>query len=327
MKPRLLLTMGDINGVGPEILAKALSHDAPWKICSPLVVGSVEAYEEARKDIGSGPAPERVADVSAGVSVSGKIAFLDVGVAAPRRAAGRLDPEAGRCAMGWLEKAVALAMAGEVEGITTCPINKEGIHRAGYGVSGHTDYIAQLTSSSMYWMCLFADSMRIVHVTGHMSLRDALDRVEKRRVMAAIHAGHSALGALKLSRRRIGVAGLNPHAGEAGAFGTEDEEEISPAVEECRREGVDCVGPLSADTIFRRMHNGEFDLVVAMYHDQGHIPLKLLSMDSGVNVTLGIPIVRTSVDHGTAYDIAGKGVAREHSLCAALELAAKFAGG
>ena len=326
-KPNLLLTMGDINGIGPEILSKALSHDAPWAACTPIVLGCAAAYEEARKETGAGPPAKQVESVAQAASLRGAVGFLSTDTSVPDREPGRLDPEAGRAAMEWIEGAVGAAMAGEVDGIVTCPINKEGIHLAGYTVSGHTDFIADLTGTENYWMSLFADSMRIVHISGHMSLKHALARVKRDRIAAAIRVGDEALGRLRVARRRIGVAALNPHAGEAGAFGREDEEEILPAVEECCAEGVDCAGPVSADTIFRQMKDGEFDLVVAMYHDQGHIPLKLIAMDSGVNVTLGIPILRTSVDHGTAYEIAGKGVARDDSLRAAITLAARFAGG
>ncbi len=183
-----------------------------------------------------------------------------------------------------------------------------------------------MTGAPDYRMCLFTDNMRIVHISAHFPLRDAVEMVRKDRIVTSIRIAHDALKRLGVPRRRIGVAGLNPHAGERGLLGTEEAREIEPAVAQCRAEGIDCSGPHPPDTVFRRMAEGEFDLVVAMYHDQGHIPLKLVAMDEGVNVTLGIPIVRTSVDHGTAYDIAGKGVARDDSLCAAIRLAARLTG-
>jgi 4-hydroxythreonine-4-phosphate dehydrogenase len=238
-----------------------------------------------------------------------------------------LDPAAGKCAVEWVKLAVNLALEKKIDGIVTCPINKEGVHKAGFAFAGHTDLIAEMCGTPDYRMCLFAGKMRVVHNSAHVSLRDAIGMVTTERVAKSIRIAHEGLQRLKTARKRIGVAALNPHAGEAGAFGTEDAEFIAPAVAACQEEGIACSGPFPADTIFRRMQLGEFDLVVAMYHDQGHGPMKLIAMDEGVNVTLGIPIVRTSVDHGTAYDIAGTGAAREQSLIAAIELAAEMAGG
>jgi len=243
----------------------------------------------------------------------------------PPRHPGQLDAEAGRCAVQWLQCAVRLAQEGVVDGIVTCPLNKEGIALAGYHYPGHTEIIAEMTDSPDYRMCLFAGHLRIVHITSHHSLADAIHCVTTDRIAKSIRLGDGALRRLGLDQRRIAVAGLNPHAGESGLFGTEEQREIGPAVQACQQEGIDCSGPHPPDTVFRKMNNREVDLVVAMYHDQGHIPLKLIAMDEGVNVTLGIPIVRTSVDHGTAYDIAGTGQAREASLCAAIALAAQLA--
>ena len=325
MKPLLAITMGDVNGIGPEILAKALARPETWEQCRPVVIGDGATLEAMRGDVPACPPTQPVADVAEAADADGTCPVLDGGFLAPRRRAGTLDPEAGGCAIEWLTLAVRLAQEGRVDGIVTCPINKEGVHRAGYTCSGHTDYIAEMTGSPDYRMCVFAGPMRVVHITAHLALRDALDAVEPERISTTIRIADEALRGLGLARRRIAVAGLNPHAGEAGAFGDEEVTVIAPSVAACRAEGIDCSGPYPADTVFRRMRENEFDLVVAMYHDQGHIPMKLVAMDEGVNVTLGIPIVRTSVDHGTAYDIAGTGRAREHSLCAAIALAAEFA--
>jgi 4-hydroxythreonine-4-phosphate dehydrogenase len=210
--------------------------------------------------------------------------------------------------------------------MVTCPITKEGLRQAGYPYSGHTPLIAEMTGAKDYRMCLFTDRLRIVHITAHLSLRDALDAVKTPRILRSIRVADEALHHMGIAQPRIAVAGLNPHAGEVGAFGREEIDEIEPAVKAACAEGLDCSGPHPPDTVFRRMNEGEFDVVVAMYHDQGHIPLKLIAMDEGVNVTLGIPIVRTSVDHGTAFDIAGSGVAREQSLCAAVRFAAQLTG-
>ena len=307
-KPTLAITMGDVNGIGPEILARALARAEVHAVCTPVVFGSAEILREAR----------RFAPGGAEVSVR------DGGWAAPPLRVGQIDPEAGRCAVEWIKLSVEAAKRGEVAGLVTCPISKECIYKAGYHYIGHTELVAELTGSHDYRMCLFTDTMRIVHITGHLSLRDALDYVRKQRIVESVHIGHAALKRLGIARARIAVAGLNPHAGEAGAFGREEIEEIAPAVAACAAEGIDCTGPYPPDTLFGKMRAGEFDMVIAMYHDQGHIPLKLIAMDEGVNVTLGTPIVRTSVDHGTAFDIAWQGKAREHSLVSAIQLAAKL---
>lgn len=326
MKPLLAITMGDTNGIGPEILAKALARDSLWATCAPVVIGSLRVLQAARALTPACPEPHLVTDLSA-VSARPEdgVSVLEAGVEAPEWDPGRLDAAANRCAVAWLREAVRLAMAGTVAGLVTCPLNKEGIHLAGYSYPGHTEIIAEMTDSPDYRMCLFAGAMRIVHLTSHHSMADAIRLVRRERIVKTVAIAHDCLTRLGLVRRKIAVSGLNPHAGEAGVLGTEELTDIAPAVDECRSLGVDCLGPLPPDTVFRRMHMGEFDLVVAMYHDQGHIPLKLIAMDHGVNVTLGIPIIRTSVDHGTAYDIAGKGLAHEDSLCAAVELAAQFA--
>lgn len=327
MRPVLAITMGDINGVGPEILAKALARKEVWERCRPVVFGGAAALDAARAIVPACPRLAMVAGVGEGIFECGTVPVFDGGIAAPERRPGVLDAQAGRCAVEWLKLAIRHAMSGTVAGIVTCPINKQGIHLAGYAYAGHTEVLAEMTNSPDYRMCLFTETMRIVHISSHCSLRNAIEHVTADRIATSIRVGHEALGRLGLRRRRIAVAGLNPHAGEAGAFGDEEIREIIPATRRCSAEGIDCSGPYPADTVFRRMRAGEFDLVVAMYHDQGHIPLKLIAMDEGVNVTLGIPIIRTSVDHGTAYDIAGTGRAREDSLCAAIALAAAFAAG
>jgi 4-hydroxythreonine-4-phosphate dehydrogenase len=259
-----------------------------------------------------------------GFAAHGFLPFMQGFVDIPPYVPGRLDADAGRCAMEWVRDGVRLAMGDEADAIVTGPINKMGIHAAGYTTPGHTEFIAELTGAPEHRMSLFSATLRIVHVTGHRSLRDALDALSIQRIADTIRTAHGALIRLALPHRRIGVAGVNPHAGEDGAFGTEEKEFVAPAIAQCQAEGITCDGPFSPDTVFKRMRDGEFDAVVAMYHDQGHIPAKLVDMESGVNVTLGLPIVRTSVDHGTAYEIAGKGVASESSLLAAVKLAAEF---
>jgi 4-hydroxythreonine-4-phosphate dehydrogenase len=318
--------MGDVNGIGPEILAKALTHRSIWAACEPLIVGNADILRAQRAVAPNMPEPKRVSDPSERCNEADTVAVYDAGVSGMHCRPGILDAAAGGAAVEWIRAAVRLTQQGVVDGIVTCPINKEGIMLAGCASTGHTEIIAEMTNSPEYRMCLFAERMRIVHISAHFPLRTAVDMVRKDRVESTIRIAHDALVRLGLPRRRIAVAGLNPHAGEAGLLGDEESREIEPAVTACMQEGIDCSGPYPPDTVFRRMADGEFELVVAMYHDQGHIPLKLIAMDEGVNVTLGIPIVRTSVDHGTAYDIAGKGIAREDSLCAAIQLAARLTG-
>ncbi|HOZ45441.1 MAG TPA: 4-hydroxythreonine-4-phosphate dehydrogenase PdxA [Candidatus Hydrogenedentes bacterium] len=325
-KPVLAITMGDVNGVGPEILAKALAQAEIQELCRPVVVGSAEILEAARRFAPACPEPVEV-DAPGDPVEPGAVAVLRTPFAGPAVRPGTLDAEAGRCAVEWVKAAVRLCIDGALDGIVTCPLNKEGIHRAGYAYAGHTELIAEMTGARDYRMCLFTPSMRVVHITTHLALRDAIEAVRADRIATSIRIGHDALVRLGLPYRRIAVAALNPHAGEAGAFGDEEALEIRPAIEACRAEDIACSGPYPADTIFARMRAGEFEMVIAMYHDQGHAPMKLIAMDEGVNVTLGLPIIRTSVDHGTAYDIAWTGRARCESLCHAIRLAAEFAGG
>ncbi|MCP4643791.1 MAG: 4-hydroxythreonine-4-phosphate dehydrogenase PdxA [bacterium] len=337
MKPKLAITLGDVNGVGPEITLKAFTNHAVQDYCDPFVIGNVTALEDTKRLLetlpGAAQCPPlpnlyRIDSPDAAYEPGKGIPVYEAGVAAPPVTPGTLSAEAGRCAVQWLQEGVRLTMNGTIDGIVTCPLNKEGIHLAGYAYPGHTEIIAEMTGAGDYRMSLFSDRMRIVHVTAHCPLIEVAAQIRTDRIASTIRIAHDAL--LRLSAasggkgpgRRIAVSGMNPHAGEAGVLGTEEMREIEPAVALCREEGIDCSGPYPPDTVFRRMWDGEFDLVVAMYHDQGHIALKLIAMDEGVNVTLGIPIVRTSVDHGTAYDIAGKGIARENSLLAALRLAA-----
>ncbi|MFO7975515.1 MAG: 4-hydroxythreonine-4-phosphate dehydrogenase PdxA [Candidatus Hydrogenedentota bacterium] len=323
-RPRLALTMGDTNGVGPEILAKVLASPELLELCEPIVFGSADVLRKAASVVSVQLDIENVSELPSRSNRKHAIPVIDWGFRAPDCTPGVLSAEANRCAVEWLKKAIVCAQSGPIDAIVTCPVNKEGIQAAGYAYMGHTEILAELTHSPNYRMCLFAGDIRVVHITSHFPLSEAIKMVTRDRVAESIRIAHRALERLGLERRRIGVAGLNPHAGEAGVLGTEETTEILPAIELCQKEGIDCTGPYPPDTVFKRMVENEFDLVVAMYHDQGHIPVKLIAMDQGVNVTLGLPIVRTSVDHGTAYDIAGTGKARPDSLWAAMRLAVKL---
>lgn len=311
-RPTLAITMGDIQGIGPEILAKALARPETTKSARLVVFGDRGAYDRARTLAPGAPASDNIEIVSGPFS-------------APVIVPGTIDPAAGACAIEWVKAAVAAWHRNEVDGVVTCPIHKTAVYRAGYAYIGHTELVAELTGAPEYRMCLFAGNMRVLHHTGHLSLRDALDAVTTERVRVSIQLAHEALVAIGIGAPRIAVMGLNPHAGEQGAFGREDIDIVAPAVAQARDAGVDCDGPHSPDAVLDKMRAGRYDLVVALYHDQGHIAMKLLARDEGVNVTLGIPMVRTSVDHGTAFDIAWKGVASEDSLCAAIALAADLA--
>jgi len=321
MRTRLAITMGDVNGIGPEVLAQALAvHTTDDSALLVLGDGDCLAAVSSER-----LAIERIDDVSAWNSEVSPVAVWDAGHRAPRREPGVLSADAGRCAMEWTRAAVDLALAGTVDGIVTGPINKDGIRLAGYTCMGHTDFIADLVGAPEYRMSLFAGGMRAVHVSAHVPLSEAVTLVTRERVAETIRIANGGLRRLGIEDGRVAVAGLNPHAGEKGMLGSEDDHVIRPAIEECRVEGIDCTGPHAPDAVFRHMQEGLYDVVVAMYHDQGHVPVKLAAMDEAVNVTLGLPIVRTSVGHGTAYDIAGTGTARPHSLLAAVKMAESLA--
>lgn len=320
----LAVTLGDINGVGPEILAKALEELSPAPLCLVVVFGDITVLEAMRRFAPKMPALYKVDSLDEIETANSGIPIFDAGCPAPPLRPGTLDPEAGRCAAAWIEAAAKAALTGKVQGMVTCPVNKEGMLLSGCPYPGHTPMLAALTSTQECHMSLFSDRMRIVHITAHLSMADAVKAVTKERVLRAIDAGNAVLHRLGISNPRIAVAGLNPHAGEAGTFGNEEANEILPAIESACQQGIPCSGPVAPDTVFQRMYNGEFDLVVAMYHDQGHIPFKLIAMDEGVHATLGLPFIRTSPDHGTAFDIAGTGEARAGSMCAAIRLAAQW---
>ncbi|MFP4499465.1 MAG: 4-hydroxythreonine-4-phosphate dehydrogenase PdxA [Candidatus Hydrogenedentota bacterium] len=324
-KPRLALTMGDVNGVGPEILARALARPEVRTVCEPIVYGCGDVLARACTNYPGAPTPHAVGSAGAAAPANRQPVY-NAGHAAPPLQPGKVVPAAGAAAVSWIQAAVQDSIDGVVDGLVTCPISKTCIYQAGFHYTGHTELVAEMTNSPDYRMCLFAGAMRAVHITSHMALANALRAVTRPRIEKSVHIAHTALVRMGIPSPRVAVAGLNPHAGEDGAFGREEIDIIAPAVAACCEAGIACVGPIPPDTIFRHMREGRYDVVIALYHDQGHIPLKLIAMDTGVNVTLGIPIVRTSVDHGTAYDIAWQGQARAHSLVAAITLAAQLTG-
>jgi 4-hydroxythreonine-4-phosphate dehydrogenase len=326
-RPLLAITSGDPAGIGPEVTLKALADAAVYDWCRPIVIGDMRILARAARVLGLEQSCLRVVPaVEQAKFEPGGVDVLDLHNADPAACPwGQVTPAAGRAAVEYVLRGVDLAVAGAVEGIVTAPLNKEAMQRAGFHWAGHTELLAERTGSGRVTMMLTNRDMRVLHVSTHVSLREAIDRVTTARVVEVIGLAQQGIRDLGITRPRIAVAGLNPHAGEGGLFGREEIEIITPAVEQARAAGLDVTGPLPPDTIFWRARNGEFDGVVAMYHDQGHIPMKLLGFDEGVNVSIGLPIIRTSVDHGTAFDIAGRGVAGHASMVEALRVAAQMA--
>jgi 4-phospho-D-threonate 3-dehydrogenase / 4-phospho-D-erythronate 3-dehydrogenase len=308
-RPRLIVSAGDPAGIGPEVTVRALARPEVRAAAEIAVAGDPEDLRRTAERLGL-PAPERVEPAG------------DASGAAP----GRLSAAGGAAAVAAIRRAVELIQAGAYDGLVTAPINKEALRLAGFAWPGHTEMLADLTGASEVRMLLVAGPLRVVHVSTHRSLRSAIEAATRGRVLRTIEMGAAGARRLGLERPRVAVAGLNPHAGEGGLFGDEEQREIGPAVADARAAGIDASGPWPPDTLFWRASRGEFDLVVAMYHDQGHIPVKLGGFDEGVNVTLGLPFPRASVDHGTAFDIAGRGVARWQSMAAAIRVGAGLAG-
>jgi 4-phospho-D-threonate 3-dehydrogenase / 4-phospho-D-erythronate 3-dehydrogenase len=327
-KPILAITMGDPAGIGPEIIAKALTHPDVYAASRPVVIGERRALEAAVR-ITRGPLEVRpVTDLSAAGEHAGTIDLIDLAnIDIEQVGRGRITPDVGRAAYEYLERATELALAGDVGAIVTAPLNKEALSEAGWVGVGHTELLARFAGvpDKSVAMMLASKRLRVVHVSTHVSLQRAIQLVTPERIVTAAHLAGEAARDIVGREPHLAVAGLNPHAGEHGLFGSEEQEFIEPAIEQLRTEGWHVSGPVSPDTVFLRAAGGEFDAVIAMYHDQGHIPSKFAGFDDTVNVTLGLPIVRTSVDHGTAYDIAGTGKANEANLLAAIDLAAQMA--
>ncbi|MGE3798659.1 MAG: 4-hydroxythreonine-4-phosphate dehydrogenase PdxA, partial [Thermomicrobiales bacterium] len=273
------------------------------------------------------PSILNVTDPALGAFEPGVVSLIDLKNADPRDCPfGEIAASSGKAAVEYVFYATDLAVAGDVDGIVTAPLNKAAMHAAGFTYAGHTELLAERTNAERVSMLLVGPNLRVVHVSTHVALSEALQRVRKERVEEVIEIAYQSCVALGIDDPLIAVAGLNPHAGEGGIFGNEESKEIQPAIDSARLRGLRVTDPQPGDTVFLKATKGEFDIVVAMYHDQGHIPMKLLAFDSGVNVSVGLPIVRTSVDHGTAFDIAGKGIASEESMLAAIDIAVKMVG-
>jgi len=317
--------LGDPAGIGPEIIAKTFAEENFQDKNRAFVVGDVGILKRTAELLGLPLRINPITRPEESLLEPGTMDVLQVGELPEDLPFGQLDARAGSAAFGYVRRATELALQGSVGAVATAPLNKEAMHLAGFEYPGHTEILAELTGTRDYAMMLVASGLRVIHVSTHVSLREAIDLVGRERVLTVIHLARDALSKMGVVEPKIAVAGLNPHAGEHGLFGTEDAERIAPAVAEAVEEGIDASGPHPPDTVFARARKGEFDVVVVQYHDQGHIPVKLLGFESGVNVTVGLPFFRTSVDHGTAFDIAGTGKADHESMRAALDLARELA--
>ncbi|HSP31967.1 MAG TPA: 4-hydroxythreonine-4-phosphate dehydrogenase PdxA [Halomonas sp.] len=321
----IVITMGDPAGIGPEIICHALKAMSAAERATAIVVGDPAIYRRAAESIGAELIFVPLEQVKSGEDcVAVGVVEVPEGVEIPD---GQISAGAGDMAFRCVHKAVELVQAGRAQVIVTAPLNKAALHEAGHHYDGHTGMLASLTGASSSFMLLASETLSTLHVFTHVSLRDAIDRVTPERIIATVEAGHEHLVALGMRKPRIAVAGLNPHCGEGGIFGDEDSRCIAPAVERLRERGFDVSGPISADTVFYRASKGEFDLVIAQYHDQGHIPVKLIAFDTTVNVSLGLPLQRTSVDHGTAFDIAWQGKADATNMGSAIAYARRLASG
>jgi 4-hydroxythreonine-4-phosphate dehydrogenase len=325
--PILAVTMGDPAGIGPEVIAKALAAGIMTRLCRPVVIGARSVMEHTIAGLGLALTLRTITDLNDVSPQAGHVNLLDpLEKPLDRFTMGLAAPETGAASVAFIEKGVALAQAGHIDGIVTAPINKEAMHMAGFRYPGHTEMLADLTQSAEVGMMIVGGPLKIMFTTTHVAIKDLSSLLSPDRIVKAIRLAHRGLSDyFAIAKPKIGVAALNPHAGEHGLFGDEEERAILPAVRQARTAGIDASDPMPADTLFGKAARGAYDGLVAMYHDQGLIPLKLVAFGTCVNVTIGLPIIRTSVDHGTAYDIAGKGVADPGSLLEAVKLAAQLA--
>lgn len=336
-RPLIGISVGDPAGIGPEITAKTLNLEHTYDVCRPLVVSDLNVMKEAIRFSGLSLDTRAVSSPSEGEYKHGTLDVLDMkNVDMEKLAYKTVAAMTGQASYDYIEKVIQLALAGDIDATVTGPIHKEAINAAGIKHAGHTEIYAELTGTKDYAMMLTEGDFRVIHVSTHVSLKEAIERAKKPRILKVIGLADDVLKKLGIENPRIAVAGLNPHAGENGLFGTEEMDEIIPAIEEAKKAGKNVDGPIPPDTVFSKMKGGQYDIVVVMYHDQGHIPTKIsgfnydrntntwLSM-SGVNVTVGLPIIRASVDHGVAFGKAGEGRANPESMIQAIEMAVKLA--
>lgn len=332
-KPVIGITMGDPSSIGPEIVIKALADKEVWSICNPLVVGDIKVFQKTINNLGYEFQINRLDEIDNAEFAPGTMDVFDINITEMNKLElGKVSAMSGEAAFQSVRKTIELALNGQVDATVTAPIHKESINLAGHKFSGHTEIYAHYTNTKKYAMLLVEENFRVIHVSTHVSLRDACNAVKKDRIMEVSELMNEACISFGISNPRIAIAGLNPHAGDGGLFGREEIEEIIPAIEELRSNGLDVEGPFPADTLFAIASGGAFDGCVAMYHDQGHIPFKMIGFQwdkennrmksvRGVNITLGLPIIRTSVDHGTAFEIAGKGIASPDAMILAIKYA------
>ncbi|TQL40412.1 4-hydroxythreonine-4-phosphate dehydrogenase [Homoserinimonas aerilata] len=327
--PRLALTLGDVAGIGPEITAKSLlGHDELRTKCIPIVIGDEAAMRRGVAAVGGDPEVVRViSSVSEATNTPGTIELIQVGPSLADVEVGVLSAEAGDGSYRFVVEACRLAREGEVDGIVTAPLNKAAMHAGGHNFPGHTELLAHEFGVKNYSLVLSAGELFFFHLTTHVSMRQAIEDITFDRTLSVLRLAGAFARSMGKPDELIGLAGLNPHAGENRIFGDEDADILQPAVEAARAEGLNAVGPLPGDALIPAAVRGKFNLAVVCYHDQGHAPFKAVYGDDGVNITVGLPVVRVSVDHGTAFDIAGKGIAREASLVLSLERAAALAPG
>jgi 4-hydroxythreonine-4-phosphate dehydrogenase len=327
LKPVVGITMGDAAGVGPELVIKALSEIRSYEICNPIVIGDIRVLSRAADAVGSSVLINPISSLDNITFRFGKIDVLDLSnVDVGSLLLGAPSAMTGKAAIEYIESGVRLSLRHQLDALMTAPVSKESIRMAGFPYPGHTELLADLTKSTDYALMLISDRIRVVHVTAHLALSEVFGHVTFESILKKTRLTYRTLkDYLGLEAPRIAIAGLNPHAGESGLFGSEESKIIAPAIEEAKRQGIDVSGPYPPDSIFLRAYNGEFDAVVAMYHDQGHIAVKMVGFMSGVNATIGLPIIRTSPDHGTAWDKAGKGTANPLATIKAIEIASLMA--
>ncbi|PKB79028.1 MAG: 4-hydroxythreonine-4-phosphate dehydrogenase PdxA [SAR202 cluster bacterium Io17-Chloro-G9] len=327
-KPAIAITMGDPCGIGPEVVVKALADPKVYASCRPLVVGNLYAMEQAVKQTGLPLKIRESTDPSSAGQDPASVDVVDTHNLNPEDiAVGQISPACGKAAMEWVTKAGELAMAGVVDGIATAPLNKEAASLAGYEAIGHSELLQELAGVKTVATMLTAKNLRVVHLTTHRSLRVACDYVKHDRILEFLELTHKSFITYGFPKPRIGVAALNPHNSDGGLLGDEEQKEIAPAVESARSKGIDATGPIPADVVFHQAIQGRHDAVLCMFHDQGHIPVKVYGFEESITANLGLPFVRTSVDHGTAFDIAGQGIADHLSMLESIRLAVALAKG
>jgi 4-hydroxythreonine-4-phosphate dehydrogenase len=321
-KPSIAITMGDPCGIGPEVVVKALADPQVYASCRPLVVGNVYAMQQAVKLTGLPLRIHETEDPASAGQDPRVVDVVDIHNLNPEDiTVGQISIPCGKASMEWVTRAGQLALAGVVEGIATAPLNKEAASLAGYQAIGHMELLQELSGAKTVATMLLAKNLRVVHLTTHRSLRVACDYVKKDRILNYLQLTHDSFVQWGFPHPRIGVAALNPHSSDGGLLGNEEAEEIAPAVVAARERGINAVGPVSADIVFHHAIQDRYDTVLAMYHDQGHIPVKVYGFEESITANLGLPFVRTSVDHGTAFDIAGKGIAQHTSMLESIRLA------